>query len=39
LQLAKNYQPTEYVMNRWAEFLEKEGQLVATLDVRGDRMH
>ena len=39
LHLAKNYQPADYVLHRWTDFLEKEGRLVATLPVRGDRMH
>jgi tRNA-(ms[2]io[6]A)-hydroxylase len=39
LHLAKSYQPADYVLQRWADFLEKEGRLVATLPVRGDRMH
>lgn len=39
LQLAKKFQPADVVMKRWSEFLEGEGKLVATLPVRGDRMH
>jgi tRNA-(ms[2]io[6]A)-hydroxylase len=39
LQLAKQFEDPDYVMNRWYEFLEMEGKLVATLAVRGDRMH
>lgn len=39
LQLAKKFQPADVVMKRWSEFLEREGKLVATLPVRGDRMH
>jgi tRNA-(ms[2]io[6]A)-hydroxylase len=39
LQLAKEYMPEDYVMNRWRELLEQEAAIVQTLDVRGDRMH
>lgn len=39
LQLAKNVEAPGYVINRWNEFLDREGKLVATLEVRGDRMH
>jgi len=39
LQLARQVEQPEYVMNRWYEFLEMEGKLVATLEVRDDRMH
>lgn len=39
LQLAKQYQSEDYVMNRWNEFLAYEAEMVKTLEVRGDRMH
>jgi tRNA-(ms[2]io[6]A)-hydroxylase len=39
LQLAKEYMPEEYVMNRWRRLLEQEAAIMATLEVRGDRMH
>lgn len=39
LQLAKGFMPSDYVMKRWSDFLDREGKLVATLEVRGDRMH
>lgn len=39
LQLAKTYMPEDYVMKRWNELLEEEASIMASLDVRGDRMH
>jgi tRNA 2-(methylsulfanyl)-N6-isopentenyladenosine37 hydroxylase len=39
LQLARTYMPEEYVTNRWNELLEEEAAIIATLGVRGDRMH
>lgn len=39
LQLAKTYMPETYVNQRWKEILEQEAAIMATLDVRGDRMH
>jgi tRNA 2-(methylsulfanyl)-N6-isopentenyladenosine37 hydroxylase len=39
LQLAKEYMPEDVVMNRWHELLEQEAAIVASLAVRGDRMH
>jgi tRNA-(ms[2]io[6]A)-hydroxylase len=39
LQLAKKFADASYVHDRWNEFLELEGRLVATMEVRGDRMH
>lgn len=39
IELAKTYMPEEYVMERWQEFLEKEAEIMKTLEVRGDRMH
>ena len=39
LLLAKEYMPEEYVNRRWKEFLEHEAKIVASLDVKGDRMH
>jgi len=39
LQLAKEYMPEEAVDQRWREWLEEEAAIMATLDVRGDRMH
>lgn len=39
LQLSKEYMPEPYVTTRWNEVLEQEAAIVATLEVRGDRMH
>ncbi|NNF32952.1 MAG: tRNA-(ms[2]io[6]A)-hydroxylase [Saprospiraceae bacterium] len=39
LDLAYQYADKEYVQNRWQEFLSFEGEMVTTLEVRGDRMH
>jgi len=39
IQLAKTYLPEEKVKERWAEYLEEEAKILATLEVRGDRMH
>jgi tRNA 2-(methylsulfanyl)-N6-isopentenyladenosine37 hydroxylase len=39
LQLAKHYMPETYVKTRWAELLEQEAAIIATLGVRGNRMH
>ncbi|MBX2963541.1 MAG: tRNA-(ms[2]io[6]A)-hydroxylase [Cyclobacteriaceae bacterium] len=39
LQLAKEYLPAEQVEKRWRELLEAEAAIMASLEVRGDRMH
>jgi tRNA-(ms[2]io[6]A)-hydroxylase len=39
LQLAETYRPKEEVRKRWSELLEQEAEIIATLEVRGDRMH
>ncbi|HMJ68008.1 MAG TPA: tRNA-(ms[2]io[6]A)-hydroxylase [Cyclobacteriaceae bacterium] len=39
LALAKEYMEPERVMERWREILVEEGEIVKTLEVRGDRMH
>ncbi|MBX2945127.1 MAG: tRNA-(ms[2]io[6]A)-hydroxylase [Cyclobacteriaceae bacterium] len=39
LQLAKTYRPADEVDKRWRELLEEEATIMATLKVRGDRMH
>jgi len=39
LQFAKTVLPEDVVSARWRELLEQEAQIVASLDVRGDRMH
>jgi tRNA-(ms[2]io[6]A)-hydroxylase len=39
LLLAREYMPDEYVTNRWKKLLEQEAAIMASLEVRGDRMH
>lgn len=39
LSLSKRYCPEEEVMKRWREWLDEEARIVASLEVRGDRMH
>ena len=39
LQLAKEYLPADDVMDRWRQWLAAEAEIVASLKVRGDRMH
>jgi tRNA-(ms[2]io[6]A)-hydroxylase len=39
IQLAETYMPAEKVKSRWKEWLEYEAKVMATLEVRGDRIH
>jgi tRNA-(ms[2]io[6]A)-hydroxylase len=39
LLLAKEYMPEEKVNKRWRELLAQEAEIMATLEVKGDRMH
>ncbi|MES2386382.1 MAG: tRNA-(ms[2]io[6]A)-hydroxylase [Bacteroidota bacterium] len=39
LDLAREYNPEEVVKKRWNEFLEEEAKIIASLDVRDDRIH
>ncbi len=39
IELAKEYGDEHYVMNRWKEFLKAEAEILANIEVRGDRMH
>lgn len=39
IELAKEYMDEEYVKNRLEEFLIKEAEIVANLEIRGDRVH
>lgn len=39
IDLAKEYMPADIVEKRWNELLEIEANIIANLDVRGDRVH
>jgi len=39
IELARKYFDRETVDQRWAEFLAYEKELLASMEVRGDRMH
>ncbi len=39
LSLAKEYKSADEVEGRWRELLKEEARIVATLEVRADRMH
>jgi tRNA-(ms[2]io[6]A)-hydroxylase len=39
LLLAKEYRAEEKVNERWKELLRQEAEIIATLEVKGDRMH
>lgn len=39
IELAKQYMSEDYVKSRWQEFLDAEREILATMEVRGDRMH
>jgi len=39
IELAETYVDKETVRKRWAEWLAYEAELIATLEIRGDRMH
>ena len=39
IDLAKLYCGEEKTLSRWQEYLDYESQLIASLEVRGDRMH
>lgn len=39
IELAELYLPASRVRERWKEFLAVEADIMATLDVRGDRVH
>jgi len=39
IDLAKNYMPEAYVIQRWSEFLAAEAEIMKQLEPRGDRMH
>ncbi len=39
LNLAREYMPAEEVRQRWEEMLQAEAEIIASLEIRGDRMH
>ncbi len=39
IDLAKHYCPEDKVRERWQEYLQKEAEIIRSLDIRGDRMH
>jgi tRNA 2-(methylsulfanyl)-N6-isopentenyladenosine37 hydroxylase len=39
IALSKKYESEEYVINRWNECLAFEAEVMATMDIRGDRVH
>lgn len=39
IELAKEFADEEYVKNRWKEFLSGEAEILASLELRGDRVH
>lgn len=39
IELAKQYMSEAYVKSRWQEFLDAEREILAKMEVRGDRMH
>ena len=39
VELAKEYMEEEYVKKRLDEFLTKEAEIIANLEIRGDRVH
>jgi tRNA-(ms[2]io[6]A)-hydroxylase len=39
IELAETYVDKETVRKRWQEWLDYEAQVIATIEVRGDRMH
>ncbi|MEM7551083.1 MAG: tRNA-(ms[2]io[6]A)-hydroxylase [Bacteroidota bacterium] len=39
IRLAKEYLPEDVVWTRWKELLKTEAEILANMEVRGDRMH
>jgi len=39
INLAKEFGSSEYVTNRWDEFIAFEAEIVKKIEIRGDRMH
>jgi len=39
LKLSKMYMPENYVINRWADLLKEEAEIMKSLELRSDRIH
>lgn len=39
IELARHYQKPELVNERWQEWLEREAEILKTLEIKGDRIH
>ncbi len=39
LKLSKMYMPEDYVINRWADLLKEEAEIMKSLELRSDRIH
>jgi len=39
IQLAKSIMPSDYVQNRWDDFLLEEAEIMKSMELRGDRIH
>ena len=39
IELSEHYFPKEIVRKRWEQFLDHEEKLMASMEIRGDRMH
>lgn len=39
IDLAKKYMPEDHVKRRWNEIVEGEAKILATIELRGDRVH
>lgn len=39
LKLSKRYMPEDYVINRWADLLKEEAEIMKSLELRSDRIH
>ena len=39
IDLAKDFMPEAYIQKRWDEILEGEAEILAGLELRGDRVH
>jgi tRNA-(ms[2]io[6]A)-hydroxylase len=39
IELAKEFESEAYVKQRWQAYLEGEAEIMASLELRGDRVH